>query len=144
MFEFFFKSYKSGLLNFCGSQVKVSYNPDGPDCKECFRLFEDGFYRGKEFIETRHPNIVFGVITGKKSWGLWKNEWTDGIVEGSFTKYEILEEFHKMNIKIPEPLFEDFNNTLWKKRFLYEEKHKNEEHIFLKMYKSKNNRSDFL
>ena len=109
MFNFFLITYRTKFLDFCGSKVNVVYDSEGPDGKECFRLLEDGFYKGKEEISTRHPNIVLGVITGKKSWGLWKNEWIDGIVEGSFTKYEILQEFKTRSINIPTPLFKDFN-----------------------------------
>jgi len=61
-------------------------------------------------------------LIGKKSWGLWLNEWTDGIVEGTFTKYEILEEFSKNGIVIPESLLTDFNNRLWKKTIKYHER----------------------
>lgn len=114
MFNFFLNSYRKSLLDFCGSKVEVEYDPNGPDCKECFRKFEDGYYKNK-IITSRHPNIVKGVIIGKKSWGLWKNEWSDGIVEGSFLKREILHEFEDKNLKIPEPLLEDFENTIYKK-----------------------------
>ncbi len=53
------------------------------------------------------------VIIGKKSWGLWVGEWTDGIIEGSFTKYEILNEFE--GIDIPENLIKEFNNRIRQK-----------------------------
>ena len=56
------------------------------------------------------------MIIGKKSWGLWINEWCDGIVEGSFTRHEILDEFYNKGIKIPESLLNDFNNRLTEKR----------------------------
>ena len=56
-----------------------------------------------------------GVIIGKKSWGLWIKEWSDGIIEGSFTKKEILSEFEKFNIEIPECLLDDFENVIYKK-----------------------------
>jgi hypothetical protein len=56
-----------------------------------------------------------GVIIGKKSWGLWKNEWSDGISEGLFSKKEILQQFEENNIKIPESLMQDFENTILKK-----------------------------
>lgn len=79
-------------------------------------MYEDGYYKQKDFIETRHPNIVLGVITGKKGWGLWKNEWCIGIAECDFTKYEILSQFKDNNIKIPDSLFQDFENTLLKER----------------------------
>lgn len=81
-----------------------------------FRKYDNGHYKNDLPIVTRHPNIVKGVIIGKKSWGLWLNEWTDGIVEGSFTKSEILEEFTKNGITIPESLLNDFNNRLNQKR----------------------------
>jgi hypothetical protein len=77
--------------------------------------FENGVYKGIPIIKTRHPNISKGVIIGKKSWGLWKNEWTDGIVEGSFTPKEILQQFTDNNIKVPESLMIDFNNTIIRK-----------------------------
>ena len=64
---------------------------------------------------TRHPNIVRGVIIGKKSWGLFLNEWSDGIVEGSFTKREIIKEFEDNGILIPESLLKDFENRIVQK-----------------------------
>lgn len=67
-------------------------------------------------LKSRHPNILKGVVTGKKSWGLWLDQWTDGIVECSFTRKEILEEFEKRKIEIPEPLMIDFENVIYKKR----------------------------
>jgi len=63
-------------------------------------------------LVSQHPNISKGVIVGKKSWGLWLNQWTDGIAEGCFTKHEILSEFEKKGIRIPESLLIDFNNRL--------------------------------
>lgn len=114
MFIFFFRSCRRGPLDFCGSKVEVEFDPEGPDCKECFRLFEDGFYKGKT-ITSRHPNITRTVIIGKKAWGLWKNEWSEGISEGTFTFGEILREFTDLDIEVPEPLLEDFHNTIWKK-----------------------------
>ena len=56
-----------------------------------------------------------GVIIGKKSWGLWLNEWIDGIVEGSFSENEILKQFEENNIIIPEQFLQDFHNVLVKK-----------------------------
>jgi len=62
-----------------------------------------------------HPNILKGVLIGKKSWGLWRNEWSDGISEGLFTKEEIIQQFKDCNIEIPESLLTDFHNTIHKK-----------------------------
>ena len=55
------------------------------------------------------------MIIGKKSWGLFLNEWSDGIVEGSFTKKEIIKEFYENNIIIPESLLKDFENRIIQK-----------------------------
>jgi hypothetical protein len=41
--------------------------------------------------------------------------WSEGISEGSFTKYELLDEFKRVNIIIPESLLLDFNNQIVKK-----------------------------
>jgi len=119
-FNFFFKVRKSGLIDFCGEKIEVEFNVNGHCGRECFRMFEDGqFSKGKNKIETRHPNIVKMVIQGKKGWGLWVNEWSEGISEGSFTKHEILNEFEILNIKIPESFKDDFENRVWKKRIEY-------------------------
>lgn len=78
-------------------------------------MFDNGMFKNGKSIITRHQNIVKGVIIGKKSWGLWVNEWSDGIVEGSFTKREILEDFKKFNISIPDSLLKDFENRICQK-----------------------------
>jgi len=54
-------------------------------------------------------------LIGKKSWGLHVKMWSEGISEGSFTKYELLDEFKRVNIIIPESLLLDFNNQIVKK-----------------------------
>jgi hypothetical protein len=76
--------------------------------------FDNGQYKGKDIV-SRHPNIVKSVIVGKKSWGLWVDQWSDGIVDGDFRLQEILEEFEIKGIIIPEPLMNDFNNRISKK-----------------------------
>lgn len=121
IFTFFLKSYRSGILTFCGVDVSVDYDPNGFDGKYTFRQFDNGFFNNNKLV-SQHPNISRGVIIGKKSWGLWLNQWTDGIAEGCFTKQEILKEFEKHNIKIPESLLTDFNNRLNQKilKRLYE------------------------
>lgn len=112
MFTFFLKSYRSGILTFCGSSVDVDFDINGIEGKMTFRKYDNGQYQQGKQIITRHPNIVKGVIIGKKSWGLWVNEWSDGISEGLFTKWEILEEFSSRDITIPEPLLKDFENRI--------------------------------
>jgi hypothetical protein len=112
MFNFFLQSYRSGILDFCGMEVKVTSDVDGKDGKVSFKEFENGVMKLHE-LRSRHPNILKGVIVGKKSWGLWLQEWTDGISEGSFSPREILSTFG--NIKIPDPLLTDFYNVLIKK-----------------------------
>jgi hypothetical protein len=114
MFKFFLESYRKGLLTFCGEDVQVDFDLNGDDGKITFKKFDNGEFKFKEIVSC-HPNIVKGVIVGKKSWGLWSNEWTDGISEGLFTKKEILDEFVKRNIEIPEPFMIDFENKLFDK-----------------------------
>ena len=114
MFTFFLKSYRYKILDFCGSYVDVDFNINSEDGKFIFRSYDNGDFKFKT-ITSRHSNIVKGVITGKKSWGLWLSEWTDGICEGSFSKREILQQFEDCNIKIPECLLNDFENTLYRK-----------------------------
>lgn len=77
-------------------------------------MFDDGYFKNSK-ISSKHPNIVKGVIIGKKSWGLQLNEWADGIVEGSFTKREILSQFSDKGIVIPDSLLIDFENRIYKK-----------------------------
>lgn len=81
------------MLTFSGSEdFKVEYDKNGPDGKFCFKLFEDGKYKDQLdsnkpiVIKTRHPNIVYSVIKGKKSWGLWVKEWGMGIAECNFSQ----------------------------------------------------------
>ena len=115
MFTFFLKSYQSGILDFCGSDVKVKDDKNGPDAMLGFRMYDNGQFSKKEFIESSHPNVLKAVIVGKKAWGLFCGEWSDGIAEGSFTKREILSEFENKGIVIPESLKSEFENMIWKK-----------------------------
>jgi hypothetical protein len=123
-------SYRSGLLNFCGTEIKTHFDIEEPDGKTCFKNFENGIYTKDEFFEgikTCHPNVLKGVIVGKKSWGLWRNEWSDGISECLFTLDEIIEQFTNENIVIPESLLNDLKNTIKRKKMnKYKEFIKNE------------------
>jgi len=106
------KCHRSGLITFCGLDVQTEYDPNGVDAKEGFRLYDDGkFSRGKP-IKTKHPNILKSIIIGKKGWGLWLNQWGEGINEWSFTKEEILDEFKVRGIVIPESFLKDFENRI--------------------------------
>ena len=116
MFEFFLKSYRSGILTFGGSETKVVFDPGGEEGKYCFRQLENGIYNRYSTIPTRHPNIVHAVVHGKKSWGLWVDAWSDGIVDWTFTEEEILGQFQERGIQIPEPLLKDFRNRVNKKK----------------------------
>jgi hypothetical protein len=111
-FVFFLKSYRCGILTFCGSHVDIEFDINDIEGKNCFRKYDNGQYKNGKPIISRHPNIVKGVITGKKSWGLFLNQWSDGIVEGSFRKIDILNEFEDHGITIPEPLLLDFENRI--------------------------------
>lgn len=134
MFIFFFQVNRRGLITFCGSNIEVEFDPNEVSGKECFRLYEDGYYKGGKTIITRHPNIVKSVLIGKKGWGLWVDQWTEGIVDWTFTKEELLNEFVKVNIEIPESFLKDFENTIEKKKRIrnlkyLEELRKNEKSI---------------
>jgi hypothetical protein len=65
-------------------------------------------------IPTRHPNVLKGVIIGKKSWGLHVKMWSEGISEGLFTLDEIKENFTTFGIIIPDSLYLDLENTIRK------------------------------
>lgn len=111
MFNFFLKGYRSGILSFCGSNVDVIYNPHSEDGKFSFRMFDNGQFKLKQ-IESIHPNILKGVITGKKGWGLWKTEFAMGIAECNFTKDEILIQFEENGIKIPDVFMKELDNEI--------------------------------
>lgn len=116
--RFFIESYRKGILDFCGSDVKVKFDRNSPDLRTCFFKYNDGEYTKDELydgIPTKHPNLLRMYIIGKKSWGLWLNEWASGIAEWLFTLDEILEQFGE--IKIPESLLIDFKNRIHKKRY---------------------------
>jgi len=117
IFTFFLKGYRSGLLTFCGDNVDVKFDVDGEDGKYTFKRYDNGEFKGlnRDKLSSRHSNIVKGVIIGKKSWGLFLNEWTDGIAEGLFTTDEILNEFKIKKIKIPDSLLLDFKNNIQQK-----------------------------
>jgi hypothetical protein len=115
MFLFFFLINRRDLITFCGSNIEIKFDLNSPDAKEAFRLWEDGKWKGS-IITTRHPNILKSLIIGKKGWGLWRNQWTDGISEGLFTYSDIMDEFTKRGIEIPEPLILEFNKELYNKK----------------------------
>ena len=115
MFMFFLKSYRSGVLQFCGSNVNVEFDINSEDGKFGFRKFENGEMKIHN-LKSCHPNILKGVIVGKKSWGLWVDEWSNGIVECNFTKDEVLRPFFEGGIKIPDSFLLDFDNTILKKK----------------------------
>lgn len=114
-------SYRSGILTFCGSNVDVEFDINSDDGKFCFRRFENGEIKIHN-LKSCHPNILKGVIVGKKSWGLFLDETTSGVCESNFTKDEILNQFSDRNIKIPEPFLLDFENTLLRKKIKRNEK----------------------
>ena len=144
MFNFFYQSHRKGILTFSGSEdFEVVYDVDGYPSKECFRRFDNGQYKsnqeGIKTIPTRHPNILYSVIKGKKSWGLFVSEWSEGIGTGLFTKYEFLQIFEEYNIKIPDSLYKDFSNRCWDERFKREEEQEFDREFKIKLYKNQNN-----
>ena len=106
------------MIEFCGEDVNIrsDKNSNRIVCaKEGFRLFEDGQFSHRA-INSKHPNILRAVIIGKKGWGLWVNQWAEGINEWSFTKEEILNEFKIRDIVIPKSFLIDFENRIEKLR----------------------------
>lgn len=112
MFKFFFQVNRKKIITFCGVEVIVEFDINGPDGKLCFRNFEDGKYSKCDSIKTKHPNIVKSVIIGKKGWGLWRKEWSEGISEGLFRKQEILDEFK--SIEIPNSFLKELDDFVYK------------------------------
>jgi hypothetical protein len=121
IFIFFLLSYRYKILDFSGVDVKTKMDISKENSKLCFKIFENGDYSKEEIystgIPTRHPNILKGIIIGKKSWGLHVKMWSEGISEGLFTIHEILKQFEEVNIKIPEPFILDLKNNIRKKLF---------------------------
>ena len=115
--KFFYLSNRCGILDFCGVQVNTHLDWNGGCARLSFLDYNNGLFRGLESIPTRHPNILKSVIVGKKSWGLWLNEWSEGIAQWLFTLDEILQQFEDNHIKIPENLLLDFKNRIQKKRY---------------------------
>lgn len=111
MFNFYLRIYRTNVISFCGVNVVVDFDVNGSDGKYGFREYDNGRFKNKIPV-SRHSNILKGVIIGKKGWGLWLNTWSEGIVDFSFTKEEIVEEFNKRNIEIPEQLMIDFDNRI--------------------------------
>jgi hypothetical protein len=115
MFDFYLSVYRTGLITFCGVDVQVDFDVDGSDGKFGFREYDNGRFKNKTPV-SRHPNILRGVIIGKKGWGLWVEQWSQGINDFTFTKEEILEDFKKRNITIPESLDLEWDKLIEKKR----------------------------
>lgn len=113
IFFFFLSSYRKGLLNFAGVAVDINYIKNSYSARETFRRFDDGQFSNKD-IESRQNNIVKAVITAKKSWGLFVKEWSKGIADRDFTISEIVLDFQKYNISIPESLMKGFLNEIHK------------------------------
>lgn len=124
MFDFYLKVYRTGLITFCGVDVKVDFDVNGSDGKFGFREYDNGRFKNMTPI-SRHSNILKGVIIGKKGWGLWVSQWTDGIVDWTFTKEEILQEFIERNIIIPESLMLEWDKLIQKKKQIRNEQYYN-------------------
>ena len=117
MFNFYLLVNRSGLITFCGVGVHVDFDVNGSDGKFGFREYDNGRFKNTLPV-SRHPNILKSVIIGKKGWGLWVDQWTQGIIEWTFTKEEILNEFVKRDITIPEPLMKEWDNLIQRKKHI--------------------------
>ena len=122
MFDFYLKVYRSGLITFCGVDVQVDFDVNGSDGKFGFREYDNGRFKNRTPV-SRHPNVLRSVIIGKKGWGLWIEQWSQGIVEWSFTKDEILQEFIKRDITIPEPLMIEWDKLIERKKIKRNQKY---------------------
>jgi len=123
IFTFFLKGYRSGLLKFSGSIVETEFELNGEEGKFTFRKVENGEIKRNTIVKTRHPNVVKAVICGKRSWGLWLDTWSEGVVDWTFTEQDILGEFEVRGIKIPESLLIDFYNRIDKKKKIRNKKY---------------------
>lgn len=127
MFSFFFQSTRKELISFCGSDVesknKIVFDPCGDEAKFCFRKIENGQYKKGEEIKTRHPNVLRSVLTGKSGWGLWRDQWTDGITDWTFTREEVFQTFSDNKIEIPTPLVKEFDDFLKRKKEIRDNKY---------------------
>lgn len=128
IFLFFLQSHRKGILTFSGSEdFKTLFNNEKGCGRECFRKFDNGQYshndEGLTIISTKHNNILYSVIKGKKSWGLWVKEWSLGISECCFTIDEILEEFKDCGILIPESMVRELENNILKMKIIRNDKY---------------------
>jgi hypothetical protein len=119
--KFLISFYRKGLLTFCGSDlsnITIGFHPEADDARLNFRKFDNGQYAVNDIcheLYSRHPNIIRGVIIGKKSWGLHLNMWIDGVVEGTFRIQDFIDDFNQHGIKVPDSLLQDFKNRVYKK-----------------------------
>lgn len=107
---------RSGLITFCGVGINVKFDVNGPSGRGCIDNYENGFYRNGIPIVSRHPNIVKSVLVGKKGWGLWVKEWSDGIGDGLFTKEEIMHEIESRGIELPKSMMDDFDTLIERRK----------------------------
>jgi len=105
---------RKGIITFCGSNITIIHDINGKDAMECFRLYEDGYYKNRD-IKTRHPNILKSVLVSKKGWGLWLDQFSDGIVDCSFSEEEIMKIFTDV-VELPESFVIEFQNIIDKKK----------------------------
>lgn len=116
-FKFFFLLSRKNIGSFCGEKVTVIPSSDRKmTARYCFRLFEDGAYSKGKPIECCQPNILWHAIVGKKGWGLWRSQWSEGIGQRLFRKEEITEEFSVRNLEIPECFMVEFDKNIEKKK----------------------------
>jgi len=116
-FRFFFLLSRRGLIDFCGERINILSSSDRTlTAKHCFKLFEDGRYGREKVIECNHPNVMRHVMMGKKGWSLWCNTWGAGCGDRTFHKKDILEEFHKKDIHIPDCFMLQLEKTIEKEK----------------------------
>lgn len=83
----------AGEFDFCGKAIEVESDPNGPDAKRAFQLFDS---QGKA-VPCREPELLKKVITAKGSVNLHIKEWAFGCYEGTFPPAELRRYLHSID-----------------------------------------------
>lgn len=119
-FRFFFLLSRRGLIDFCGERIAIEKTNDRKmTARHCFKLYEDGRYGMGKTIQCCQPNIMRHVMMGKKGWGLWRGQWSEGVGHRLFRKEDIMEEFEKRSIVIPDCFMKEFDNAIEKEKRMF-------------------------
>jgi hypothetical protein len=65
----------------------IDFDVNGSEGKYAFREYDNGRFK---LTTPLHSNILKGIIIGKKGWGLWVSQWSEGIVDWTLQKRKYL------------------------------------------------------